>query len=119
LVETDEPLAELVRFLKQFEDENGRARNSPKFSGRTVDVDVLTYGQLHGNAEGIELPRPEILENAYVLWPLSQVLYDEIYPGGKRSFGALWQQYDKTRQKIWSIDFHWCGREISRLGLKP
>ncbi len=119
LIETDESLAELLRFLKHFEDENGRSRNSPKFSGRTVDVDVLTYGQLSGDVQGIVLPRPEIEENAYVLWPLSQVLYDEAYPGGTQTYGTLWQLYDKTRQKIWSVDFSWQGRVISRLGLKP
>ncbi len=119
VIETEESLESLVRFLKHFEDDNGRSRNSPKFSGRTVDVDVLTYGQQCSDAHGIELPRPEIVENAYVLWPLSQVFYDEIHPVSKLSYAALWQQYDKTRQKIWSIDFSWQGRKISRLGLKP
>ncbi|MGJ8688244.1 MAG: 2-amino-4-hydroxy-6-hydroxymethyldihydropteridine diphosphokinase [Gammaproteobacteria bacterium] len=119
LVETDDPLEVLVEFLKKFEDEAGRARNTPKFSGRTVDVDVLTYGDVCGEMQGITLPRPEIMENAYVLWPLSQVLYDEIHPGGTLSYGELWAQYEKSRQKIWSIDFKWQGRSISREGLKP
>ena len=119
VIETEESLEALGRFLKHFEDDNGRARNSPKFSGRTIDVDVLTYGQLCGDVQGIQLPRPEIVENAYVLWPLSQVLYDEIHPRAELTYGALWQRYEKKRQKIWSIDFSWQGRKISRLGLKP
>ncbi len=119
VIETNESLAELVMFLKKFEDENGRARNSPKFSGRTVDVDVLTYGKLCGEFAGIELPRPEILENAYVLWPLSQVLYEETLPGSSVTYGELWEDHEKSQQKIWSIDFKWQGRAISRAGLKP
>lgn len=119
LIETDESLAVLVKFLKHFEDENGRARNTPKFSGRTVDVDVLTYGKCCGDLQGVQLPRPEILENAYVLWPLSQVLDDDIHPSTALTYGELWNKYEKSRQKIWSIDFKWQGRVISRTGLKP
>lgn len=118
LIETDESLGELTQFLKDFELKNGRVRNSAKFSGRTVDVDVLTYGDACGIVHDIVLPRAEILENAYVLWPLSQVLYDELHPGVGKSYGELWVNYDKARQKLWSIDFNWQGRSISRAGLQ-
>src|SRR5690606_19935199 len=43
-LETDLGLASLVAFLKQLEDANGRDRSQPKFSARTLDIDVLLYG---------------------------------------------------------------------------
>ena len=36
-----------------------------------LDIDVLLYGELVGNFDGLVLPRAEILKNAFVLWPLS------------------------------------------------
>ncbi len=119
LIETEEALPELAQFLKVYEDAHGRQRARPKFSGRTVDIDILTFGEASGVTEGIQLPRAEIVDNAYVLWPLSQVCFEEIHPVTGRSYGALWADYDKQRQKLWSIDFKWQGRWISRAGLQP
>lgn len=119
LIETEETLSELAQFLKDYEDSRGRQRARPKFSGRTVDIDILSFGEVCGLMEGIALPRAEIVENAYVLWPLSQVCYDEIHPLTGLSYGALWEAYDKRRQKLWSVDFNWQGRWISRAGLQP
>lgn len=119
LIETEETLPVLEQFLKSYEDEHGRQRARPKFSGRTVDIDILTFGDASGVTEGIELPRAEIVDNAYVLWPLSQVCFDEVHPVTGQTYGALWADYDKQRQKLWSIDFKWQGRWISRAGLQP
>lgn len=119
LIETEEALPELAQFLKNYEDEHGRQRARPKFSGRTVDIDILTFGQVCGISEGIQLPRAEIVDNAYVLWPLSQVCFDETHQVTGQTYGALWASYDKKLQKLWSIDFKWQGRWISRVGLQP
>lgn len=119
VIETEEPLTALAQFLKEYEDEHGRQRAGPKFSARTVDIDILTFGETCGVKNGIELPRAEIVDNAYVLWPMSQVFYDEVHPLTGKTYGALWAGYDKQRQKLWSIDFTWQGRVISRAGLQP
>ncbi|MGB0733472.1 MAG: 2-amino-4-hydroxy-6-hydroxymethyldihydropteridine diphosphokinase, partial [Pontibacterium sp.] len=57
--ETNLSVSELSVYLKKLEDDNGRCRTDPKFSGRTLDIDILTYDDLTGNCEGIELPRGE------------------------------------------------------------
>lgn len=119
LIETEETLPALAQFFKVYEDEHGRQRSRPKFSGRTVDIDILTFGQSSGVIDGIQLPRAEIVDNAYVLWPLSQVCFEEVHPTLGQTYGALWESYDKKRQKLWSIDFRWQGRWISRAGLQP
>ena len=119
LIETDETLLALTQFLKDYEDEHGRQRARPKFSGRTVDMDILVFGEICGTTDGIKLPRPEIVDNAYVLWPLSQVCFEDIHPLTGQTYGALWAGYDRQRQRLWSIDFKWQGRWISRAGLQP
>ena len=111
--ETDLDLASLVVFLKQLEDANGRDRSQPKFSARTLDVDVLLYGDQVGELVGIRLPRQEITENAFVLRPLAEIAPDLLHPELTQTLGELWQAY-RSPQKLWPIDFNWAGLVISR-----
>ncbi len=113
-INTDLGLAELSHLLKNIEDKHGRDRSSPKFSGRTLDIDILTYANMAGDFDGIHLPRPEIIENAFVLWPLSQICSNEKHPVLKQNFKTLWSEFDKEKQIIWPIDFQWHGRFISK-----
>lgn len=106
-------VGELTRRFKQLEAENGRKAGAPKFSPRTLDLDILTYGEASGNKEGVELPRSEILKNAFVLRPLADIAPDERHPVCGQSYRQLWQDYD-TGQKLWPVDFSWQGRKISR-----
>lgn len=110
---TDRPLADISRQIKALEDANGRRRDVPRFSSRTLDIDILTYGNLLGEHCGMILPRPEITRNAFVLWPMAQICGDCIDPHSGKNYRALWQAYDKTRQRLWPIDFTWQGQQIS------
>jgi len=113
-VHTDLDVASLSALLKEIENKHGRDRSQPRFSGRSLDIDILTYDNLSGNYSGVKLPRAEITENAFVLWPLSQVAGADRHPDLKESYGSLWNNYDKSRQKLWPVDFEWHGRMISR-----
>ncbi len=111
-VDTDWTVAQLSRHFKQLEADNGRRRDVPKFSARTLDLDILTYGHQIGVIEGVELPRGEILKNAFVLRPLADIAPDERHPIRQQSYLELWQAYDRS-QKLWPVDFHWRGARIS------
>lgn len=113
-LDTDMTLPELSSFLKAVEDKHGRDRSQPKFSGRSLDIDILTYGDKKGDFSGITLPRPEITANAFVLWPLSQISGKQKHPELGLPFTVLWENYDKDAQKLWPVDFQWHGRFISR-----
>lgn len=106
-------IAELSETLKRIEDENGRKRNGPKFSPRTLDIDILTYSDFVGNESGIELPRAEITKNAFVLLPLAEIAADTLHPQLQKSYRDLWADYDQASQSLWSIDFEWRGKKIS------
>ncbi|MCV6588587.1 MAG: 2-amino-4-hydroxy-6-hydroxymethyldihydropteridine diphosphokinase [Marinobacterium sp.] len=105
---------ELSRQLKAIEDANGRVRSGPRFSGRTLDIDILTWADLSGVHDGIELPREEVLTNAFVLLPLSEIAPDLLHPQAQRTCAELWQAYDRSKQPLWAIDFSWRGRMFSR-----
>ena len=105
--QSDMNLSEIARFLKQLEDDMGRDRSQPKFSGRTMDIDILTFGDDDGKAWGLSLPRHEITKHAFVLQPLAELLPDEVHPESGLTFSALWQEFDKPEQKLWPVEFDW------------
>ena len=106
-------IVELSETLKRIEDNNGRKRNGSKFSPRTLDIDILTYGDFVGVESDIELPRAEITKNAFVLLPLSEIAPDGLHPQLQKNYRDLWLDYDRASQSLWVIDFEWNGKVIS------
>ena len=66
-VRCDLPLVALAAKLRQIEIAHGRPLNASRFSARQLDIDILTYDAVVGTVDGVQLPRDEILENAFVL----------------------------------------------------
>ncbi len=104
-LQTDLTIAELSNTLKKIEDKNGRVRTGPKYSPRTLDIDILTYGDFVGVEAGVDLPRAEIIENAFVLLPLSELAPHELHPTLQKTYADLWASYDPNAQLLWRIDF--------------
>ena len=103
-LQTTLTIAELSEALKRIEDVNGRLRSGPKYSPRTLDIDILTYGDFVGVQAGVNLPRVEITENAFVLLPLAELAPNELHPRLKKSYADLWASYGQGAQKLWKID---------------
>ena len=108
-IETSLDLEGLTSALKAIEDDNGRQRNRPRFSARTLDIDVL----VHADADDGESLRDEAALNAFVLRPLADVAPAAIDPMTRDSYSKLWREYSGP-QKLWPVDFRWTGRLISR-----
>jgi len=112
----DTPLSPgaLLRQLRHIEMEHGRPANATRYSARQLDIDILTHGQLTGTVEGVELPRAEILYNAFVLCPLAELAGEAVHPGAGKTYRELWQAYNRDSQQLQKVDFKWRGRWISR-----
>jgi len=102
--DTEDAVQEIARQLKQIEDSIGRDRSQPRFSARTIDLDLLTYDQAVIDEEGIQVPRHEILKNAFVLKPLSDILGDEWHPTLGESYRELWLAMAPTAGRITVFD---------------
>ena len=107
IAEVEKPLLEISQRLKLIEDQLGRDRQQPKFSGRSMDIDILTYGDESGVECGLSLPRAEITGNAFVLLPLAEMLPDKLHKQSGQTYAELWRGFDKSSQKIWAVDFQW------------
>ena len=107
---TDLPLMELSRRLKFIEEDNGRY--APDRKGLPLDIDVLLYGDLVGNFDGLILPRAEILKNAFVLWPLSLMAPERVHPEVGKTFAVLWRDA-QIEQVLAPVAFKWRDRQLT------
>jgi 2-amino-4-hydroxy-6-hydroxymethyldihydropteridine diphosphokinase len=103
--DTEEGVGELNAAFRAIEDAFGRVRGAEKFAPRTLDIDLLTYGDRVGEIDGTELPREEILRYAFVLGPLAEVAGDEVHPAAGRTYLELWDSFKKQGQPLAPADF--------------
>ena len=78
--ETEQSAEELIALLYRIEDDLGRIRGEQKFSSRSIDIDLLTYGDQVISVSGKELPREDILDYAFVLKPLADIAPQQLHP---------------------------------------
>ena len=88
-VETQLSPLELRGYLRNLEDRYGRKRDVPKFSDRSLDVDILLYGDLVLISPLLEIPRAEILTFIHVLKPLADLEPELVHPLEKRSMAEI------------------------------
>ncbi|MES9877975.1 MAG: 2-amino-4-hydroxy-6-hydroxymethyldihydropteridine diphosphokinase [Candidatus Sedimenticola sp. PURPLELP] len=104
-IESDSSIDELMVVFRGIESMFGRVRGGDKFASRTLDIDLLTYGDLVLKDDRLELPRDEILKYAFVLQPLAEVAGDELHPAEGRTYAGLWAAFDQPEQKLWPVAF--------------
>lgn len=85
---------ELKAWLNELENSHGRTRDVPKFSDRTLDIDILLIDDFWLRMPGLEIPRPEIEVFAHVLRPLADLAPDLVYPSSGKTLSAMWQAFD-------------------------
>jgi 2-amino-4-hydroxy-6-hydroxymethyldihydropteridine diphosphokinase len=90
-IDTDlEPQA-LNDWLHALEARHGRRRDVPRYSSRTLDVDIVLYGErvLRGTGN-LEVPRPELLQT-FVLQPLIDIAPAALDPLRGQTLVQIWQ----------------------------
>lgn len=88
--ESDESPEALNEWFKAIEIEQGRQQGGKKFAPRTLDLDLLLYGDRVQAQQGLQLPRDEIEKYAFVLQPLADIVPDGVYPGRDQTFAEMW-----------------------------
>ena len=77
-VETNLEAEAFLDELQKIENENGRLRESvERWGARTLDLDLLFYGDTIINTKRLTVPHPRICERAFVLYPLRDLISDK------------------------------------------
>ena len=80
-VETTLPALELLDVLLATERAFGRVRDGERWGPRTLDLDLLAYGDDVIDGDRLTVPHPRIAERAFVLLPLADIAVDAVLPG--------------------------------------
>jgi 2-amino-4-hydroxy-6-hydroxymethyldihydropteridine diphosphokinase len=90
---TLEPLA-LLDALMHIEAVHGRTRDGERWGPRTLDLDLLLYGDRVIDHPRLTVPHPGLALRAFVLLPLAEVAPDRVLPDG-RAVAALADACDR------------------------
>ena len=98
--ETDAPLRTVLTRLHAIERLCGRERDAPRWAPRSMDLDVLLYGDWVCDEPGLKLPRPDLLKRAYMLGPLAALAPEVVHPTEGLTIGELWQRFDRSAHPL-------------------
>jgi 2-amino-4-hydroxy-6-hydroxymethyldihydropteridine diphosphokinase len=98
--DTELPLPEVLARLHAIETDCGRPRGAPRWAPRSMDLDVLLYGDLVCDEPRLKLPRPDLLQRAYMLGPLAQLAPEVMHPTARLSIGELWRCFDQAAHPL-------------------
>lgn len=105
--DTDQDLKTVRGWLQKIEEQQGRLRTQARFTPRTIDLDLLLFGNEIIKQQGFEIPRAEITEYAFVLKPLAEIAPAEQHPVTGYTYSQLWDEFDREGQALTKIDFQW------------
>ncbi len=103
-LDAERSVKSLNRCFCEIEEKYGRVRGGKQFSSRTLDIDLLLYGDEVIDEDGIEIPRSEIMQYAFVLRPLAEVIGQMKHPVSGCTYQRLWDLFDQGQQKMRRVD---------------
>ncbi|HET6546231.1 MAG TPA: 2-amino-4-hydroxy-6-hydroxymethyldihydropteridine diphosphokinase [Rhodanobacteraceae bacterium] len=105
-LDTDRDPVALDDWLHALEDRHGRRRDVERFSDRTLDIDIVFYGDRVQRGPGhLDIPREE-LRHAFVLKPLVDIAPTLRDPVSGRTLAELWQQHPDHSNSECGVSFY-------------
>lgn len=83
----------LLKFLQSIENDLGRPVNHKKNTARTIDLDILFYGEKIIKNKHLTIPHPGILKRKFVLEGLSKIAGRFVHPEVRKTITQIWKEY--------------------------
>lgn len=97
----------VAKILRNIESTHGRTRDGRKYAARTLDLDLILYGDQIIDDDHLQIPRHDIEQYAFVLEPLAEICPRLLHPISKINYATLWRGYNKSnaKQRLVKQDF--------------
>jgi len=90
--DTGHPVTEVRRQLQAIETACGRPPGAAKWAPRTMDLDILMFGDLVSHEPGLVIPRPDLVKRPYMLKPMADIAPEVRHPTLGQSMRELWEK---------------------------
>jgi 2-amino-4-hydroxy-6-hydroxymethyldihydropteridine diphosphokinase len=105
-------LDQVIEILRDIERRCGRPADAAKWAPRTMDLDILLYGDRVLDEPGRKLPRPDLVRRAYMLGPLAEIAPRLVHPTLGKTIGELWAAFDTAAHPLERMDLDTAGAEL-------
>ncbi len=102
-ISTELSALELIFRIEEIEHKMGRIRET-KNGPRTIDIDILFYGQEIINQQNLKIPHPRIEERKFVLIPMEEIAPEYPHPISKKTIKKLNQFKSTDEVKLWTME---------------
>jgi len=101
---TELPVEAVVAELQRIEGLCGRTRDAPKWAPRSMDLDILVFGDRVCDLPGLVLPRPDLLKRPYMLGPMAELAPDFLHPTRLSTMAQLWENFDRAAHSLVRVE---------------
>jgi 2-amino-4-hydroxy-6-hydroxymethyldihydropteridine diphosphokinase len=91
---TEGEVATVRQQLQKIEADCDRPPDAPKWAPRTMDLDILLFGDLVSDEPGLKIPRPDLIKRPYMLRPIADIAPDVRHPISGKTMRELWESFE-------------------------
>lgn len=103
-VDTDKTIDDICKEIDAIHVLAQRTNGNVKFVARTLDIDLLLYGQLITPGPPLCLPRVDVLKYAFALKPLADIAANERHPESGRTYAEHWAAMDQSEHPLLCVE---------------
>lgn len=90
---TEDEVGQVRQQLQKIEAACDRPPDAPKWAPRTMDLDILLFGNLVSDEPGLKIPRPDLVKRPYMLRPIADIAPDVRHPVLGQTLRELWESF--------------------------